>query len=43
LAFLSALLEIQALETRVVGLDEAPESGERGLSSLRSAANHNAT
>ena len=43
LAFLGALVEIQALETRVVGLDEAPESGERGLSALRSAANHNAT
>jgi hypothetical protein len=43
LAFLSALVEIQALESRVVGLDEAPESGERGLSELRSAANQNAT
>jgi hypothetical protein len=43
LAFLSALVEIQALETRVVGLDEAPESGKRGVSSLRSAANHDAT
>jgi len=43
LAFLSALVEIQALETRVVGLEEVPESGERGLSSIRSAANHDAT
>ncbi|HYQ44523.1 MAG TPA: glycosyltransferase family 4 protein [Polyangiaceae bacterium] len=43
LAFLSALVEIQALETRVAGFDEVPESGERGLSELRSAANQNAT
>jgi hypothetical protein len=43
LAFLSALVEIQALETRVAGFDDLPESGERGLSPLRSAANHNAT
>jgi len=43
LAFLSALVEIQALETSVVGLEEVPESGERGLSSMRSAANHDAT
>jgi len=43
LAFLSALVEMQALETSVVGSDELPESGERELSSMRSAANHNAT
>ena len=43
LAFLSALVEIQALETRASGLDEAPESGERGLPTLRNAANQNAT
>ncbi|HEY0463982.1 MAG TPA: hypothetical protein VGC79_07225, partial [Polyangiaceae bacterium] len=43
LAFLGALVEIQALETRVAGLDEAPESGERGVASMRSAANLNVT
>jgi len=43
LAFLSALVEIQALETRVAGFDDLPKSGEHSLSSLRSAANHNAT
>jgi len=43
LAFLSALVEIQALETRVVGLDEAPESVERPLSTVRNAANQSST
>jgi len=43
LAFLSALVEIQALETRVVGLDEAPESVERPFSKVRNAANQSAT
>ena len=43
LAFLAALVEIQALETCAVGLDEAPESGERGLAAVRTAANQNAT
>ena len=42
LAFLTALVEIQALETSAVGLDEAPESGERGLVPLRTVANQNA-
>jgi glycosyltransferase involved in cell wall biosynthesis len=43
LAFLGALVEIQALEQRAVGLDQAPKSGERGLSTMLSAANQNAT
>ena len=43
LAFLTALVEIQALETRVVGLDEAPESGQRSLSNFRNAANQSST
>jgi glycosyltransferase involved in cell wall biosynthesis len=43
LGFLGALVEIQALEQRAVGLDQAPESGERGLASMLSAANQNAT
>jgi len=39
LAFLGALVEIQALETRVLGIDEEPASGERSLPLLLSAAN----
>ncbi|MEP7051556.1 MAG: glycosyltransferase family 4 protein [Pseudomonadota bacterium] len=43
LAFLSALTEIQALEARAIGVDEMPESGERGLSTMLNAANETAT
>jgi hypothetical protein len=43
LAFLGALVEIQALETSAVGIDAVPESGERGLLPRRSAANESAT
>ncbi len=43
LAFLSALVEIQALESRAIGIDEIPESGERGVSTMLSAANQTAT
>ena len=43
LAFLGALVEIQALETRAVGIDEVPESGERGRGAMLSAANQSST
>ena len=43
LAFLTALVEIQALEARAGGVEQAPESGERELSPLLSAANQIAT
>jgi hypothetical protein len=43
LAFLGALVEIQALETRAVGIDEVPKSGERGRGALLSAANRGST
>jgi hypothetical protein len=43
LAFLSALVEMQALETRAIGSDVAPESGERGRSTMLSAANQSST
>ncbi len=39
LAFLGALVEIQALETRVIGIDELPQTEERGRSALLGAAN----
>ncbi|MEO8901340.1 MAG: glycosyltransferase family 4 protein [Polyangiaceae bacterium] len=43
LAFLSALVEIQALETRAVGLDEVPESAERARLTIISAGKQSAT
>jgi glycosyltransferase involved in cell wall biosynthesis len=43
LAFLGALVEIQALETRVIGIDEVPESGERSRATLLTAANQSST
>ncbi len=43
LAFLGALVEIQALESRAIGIDEIPESGERGRSTMLSAANRSST
>ncbi|HEY5377209.1 MAG TPA: glycosyltransferase family 4 protein [Polyangiaceae bacterium] len=44
LAFLGALIEIQALETRAVGVDDdVPESGEQGRVALLSAANQSST
>jgi hypothetical protein len=43
LAFLSALVEMQALETRAIGSDVVPESGERGRSLMLSAANQSST
>jgi hypothetical protein len=43
LAFLSALVEIQALESRAIGIDEIPESGERVLPNMLSAANQTST
>ena len=43
LAFLSALVEIQSLETRAIGVDEEPKSGEHELPNMRNAANQSAT
>src|SRR5450432_2659516 len=43
LAFLTALVEIQALEARAGGAEQVPESGERELASLLTAANESAT
>src|SRR5450432_4512171 len=43
LAFLTALVEIQALEARAGGVEQAPESGEREPTTLLNAANQTAT
>ena len=43
LAFLSALVEIQALEARASGTEIVPESGEQERTTLLSAANESAT
>lgn len=42
LAFLSALVEIQALDARAAGGDQAPASGQRGAPERRSTATGNA-
>ncbi len=41
LAFLSALVEIQALESRAIGFDEEPKSGEHSVAGIRNAASQN--
>jgi glycosyltransferase involved in cell wall biosynthesis len=43
LAFLGALVEIQALESRAIGSESAPEAGGRSASTLRNAANQSST
>jgi hypothetical protein len=43
LAFLSALVEIQALESRAIGVEGAPESAKRAAATLRNAANQSST
>ncbi|MEO6601760.1 MAG: glycosyltransferase family 4 protein [Polyangiaceae bacterium] len=43
LAFIGALVEIQSLETRAIGVDEVPDSGERDVLNMRSAASQSST
>ena len=43
LAFLGALIEMQALEARATGAEEVPESGSRERSTMQNAVNQSAT